>query len=80
MSTSEELIALHEARPFRPFNIHVADSRRFAVGHPEFLARSPDTSTLIYWHDGGRLEFLDLTLVAGLEQAERKAAAGKKKK
>jgi len=80
MKTSEELISFHDARPFRSFIIHLADQRQFRVDHPEFLMRSPDTSTLIYWHDGRRFEIVDLELVTSLELAKPKAAAGRGKK
>ena len=35
---SDHLHALHSARPFRPFVIHVADGRDLQINHPEFLA------------------------------------------
>jgi hypothetical protein len=44
----DELINYHDRRPFRPFAIHLSDGRSFEVNHPEFMARSPNASAIIY--------------------------------
>jgi hypothetical protein len=49
MATSQ-LKQLHEARPFQPFEIHVADGDVISVPHPEFLWITP----------GGRIAWIAL--------------------
>jgi hypothetical protein len=39
--TIEQLRQMHQARPFRPFRVHMADGRHLDVAHPEFLAHTP---------------------------------------
>jgi hypothetical protein len=45
--TIEQLRLLHQARPFRPFTIHLADGRQVHVPHNEFLSFSPSGRTII---------------------------------
>ena len=64
--TIERLRELHEARPFRPFRIRVADGHVLNVPHPELL--SHDGGRTIYVHTGPEQgEFVDLLLVTSLE-------------
>ena len=39
--TIEQLRQMHQARPFAPFRVHMADGRHLDVDHPEFLAQTP---------------------------------------
>lgn len=64
--TTEQLRQEHEARQFRPFDIHLADGRTFHVDHPEFLARSPSVRSAILYGTGGNFEVIDLLLVTSL--------------
>ena len=43
--TVELLRKMHRARPFEPFDIHVADGRSLPVPHPKFLAVPPPRFT-----------------------------------
>ena len=63
----KKLMELHQARPFRPFAIHAADGRSFAIPHNEFLAFDPDGDTLVAYQPGGGLSILDLELITELE-------------
>lgn len=63
----EQLQAIHQAAPFRPFTIHVADGRQFDVPHREFLSHSPRGRTIIVYHDDDSFSVLDLLLVTELE-------------
>lgn len=79
--SKDELVSYHDKRPFRPFAIHLTDGRSFDVHHPEFLARSPDASTLIYWFDLGRREEIDSHHITSLEQLPEKTTTnGPRKK
>lgn len=72
--TIEQLRKLHQARPFRPFIIQVADGRQFRVRHNEFLSHSETGRTVVVHGPGDSFEMLDLLLVTGLE-VESGAAA-----
>ncbi len=65
--TIEQLRKLHQARPFRPFRVHLADSRAFEVKHPEFLARSESGRTISIADSDDAFEIIDLLLVTSLE-------------
>ena len=76
----DDLILFHDKRPFRPFAIHLSDGRSLPVHHPEFLARSPDMNTLVYWHDGARIETVDSEHVTSLEQMPAQTSVRRKRK
>jgi hypothetical protein len=65
--TIEQLRAVHQAAPFRPFTIHVADGRQFHVPHREFLSHSPAGRTVIVYNKDDSFSILDLLLVTELE-------------
>jgi hypothetical protein len=65
--TIEQLRHLHQAQPFQPFDIHLADGRSLPVEHPEFLAQSPTGRTIAVGHADGVLEIVDLLLVVSLK-------------
>ena len=64
--TTERLKELHEARPFRPFIICLADGRRVRVTHPEALARREGGRTIVVLDPRDRAHHIDLLLVAQL--------------
>jgi hypothetical protein len=59
---------LHQARPFRPFRLHLADGRDFDVPHAELMAVSPGGRTLSIYVDEGWIEHIDLLLVTSIEE------------
>jgi hypothetical protein len=65
--TVEQLKNVHQAKPFRPFTIHMGDGRTFRIEHPEFLSRSPSGRTIIVHQSDESFRVLDLLLVTGLE-------------
>jgi hypothetical protein len=65
--TVEQLRRVHQASPFRPFTIHVADGREYRVRHPELLSHSETGRTVIVHLGGDDFEVLDLLLVTGIE-------------
>ncbi|MBW3543801.1 MAG: hypothetical protein KY476_26430 [Planctomycetes bacterium] len=75
--TIEQLRRLHEARPFKPFRIHIADGRAFEIRHPEFLARFPSGRTMFVVTGDEAYEIIDLLLVTTLEVLEGSGAGGK---
>ena len=62
----ESLDALHRARPFRPFTIHLGDGRSVRVTHPELLARGGRT-LVVFEQPGNRMRIVDLMLVTELQ-------------
>jgi len=63
----EQLKQMHSARPFQPFDIHLADGRTLSVEHPEFLAQSSVGRTIAVSHPDGVIEIVDLLLVVSLK-------------
>ena len=63
----EELRSLHQACPFRPFVIHMADGRTFSIPHNEFLAYDQDGGMLVALRNDHTFSILDLDLVTELE-------------
>jgi hypothetical protein len=72
--TIEQLKEMHQARPFRPFRIHLADGQHLDVLHPEFLSQSKSGRTIsVAAEDGDYLKVVDLLLVTMLEPINGKA-------
>jgi len=65
--TIEQLRRFHQARPFMPFRVHIADGRQLDVRHPEFLAHTPAGRTIMIAADDDSFEVVDLLLVTSLE-------------
>ena len=61
--TSEQLRAVHEAKPFKPFTVHMADGTSVAVGHPELLWRTQGGRTIFINTAGEDVTIIDLLLV-----------------
>jgi hypothetical protein len=66
--TIEQLRRHLEQRPFKPFDIHLADGRSLPVEHPELMARSPSGRTALLFIDEGTVETIDLLLVTSLTE------------
>jgi hypothetical protein len=65
--TIEQVRKLHQARPFRPFEIHMGDGRSVPVPHPEVLAIIPPGRTIVVGLADGTAEIIDLLLVTSLK-------------
>jgi hypothetical protein len=65
--TAEQLRAMREAHPFRPFTIHLGDGRTFIVPHRDFVSQSPGGRTIIIYVSGESFSVVDLFLVTELE-------------
>jgi len=65
--TIEQLRAVHQARPFLPFTMHLADGRSYMIPHTEFLSHSPNGRTVIVFKNDDAFEIIDLLLVVGIE-------------
>jgi hypothetical protein len=62
----EDLRNVLSAKPFQPFELHVADGRRLPIPHPEFLAVFPHGRSAIIFEEDGSFHVIDLLLVTGL--------------
>jgi hypothetical protein len=65
--TIEQLRQMHSARPFKPFEIHLADSRALTVEHPEMLLQSQSGRTIAVARPDDTIEIIDLLLVVSLK-------------
>ena len=65
--TIEQLRAVYQAHPFRPFTLHLADGEKLHVPHADFLSHSPTGRTLIVYADDDSFSIVDLLLVTRLE-------------
>jgi hypothetical protein len=68
--TIEQLRRMHQARPFLPFRVHMADGRHLDVEHPEFLAHTPSGRTVMIARPDEAFEIVDLLLVTSLEPTD----------
>jgi hypothetical protein len=74
--TIEQLRSAHQARPFQPFTMFIADGRKLHVPHQEFLSSHPKGRTLIVYHEDGSFSIVDLLLVTELEIHAGKSPPG----
>jgi hypothetical protein len=65
--TIEQIRKMHQARPFEPFDVHLADGRSVPVEHPEMLAITPPGRTIGVGLADGTIEIIDLLLVTSLK-------------
>ena len=78
--TIEQLRQMQQARPFRPFRVHMADGRHLDVVHPEFLAHTPTGRTVMIARPDESFEVIDLLLVTSLEPIDGKPRSGRQRK
>jgi hypothetical protein len=74
--TAEQLRAMREAQPFKPFIIHLADGRSLPVSHRDFVSQSPSGRTIIVYKSDEAFNIVDLYLVTDLEVQESAETAG----
>lgn len=75
--TAEQLRAMREVQPFRPFTIHLADGRALTVPHRDFVSQSPGGRTIIVYRSDESFSLVDLYLVTELEvQAQADSESG----
>lgn len=65
--TIEQLRAVYQAQPFRPFTLHLADGEKLHVPHADFFSHSPNGRTLIVYAEDDSFSIVDLLLVTRLE-------------
>jgi hypothetical protein len=71
--TIEQLDQLHQARPFQPFTIHLADGTKHRVVSPEFLARTKGGRTIAVSAGRDAVAIIDLLLVTKITKGNGEA-------
>jgi hypothetical protein len=77
--TTEQLKNVHEAKPFRPFTIHLADGTSLDVSHPEILWRTQGGRTIFVNTSGEHVAIVDLLLVTKLTVHNGSASSKRKR-
>jgi hypothetical protein len=65
--TIEQLRAVHQASPFQPFTLHLADGKVLRVPHRELLSHSESGRTIVVHQPNETFSVVDLLLVTRLE-------------
>ena len=78
--TVERIKELYEAKPFRPFFLHLADGREIPVQHPEFMLVAPSGRTVVVIQPDDRLNIVDLLLVTDVEIKPSANGSGRRRK
>ena len=65
--TIEQVRARYNAKPFRPFIIHLADGPQIPVLSQEFMLTAPSGRTIFVVQPDDTLHIIDLLLVTDLE-------------
>ena len=65
--TIQQLDKAHQARPFVPITLLMADGRSYHVPHPEFMARSPTGRTVTVYEPDDTASLLDLLLMTSIQ-------------
>jgi hypothetical protein len=71
---------LHEARPFRPFTLTLADGRKLAVPHNEFLSLFPSGRFAVLTHADDGFTVIEMLMVTSVDVKVRASAAGGRRK
>lgn len=64
--TVDQLRAFHQAQPFRPFFLHIADGRTISVHHPEFMAYAGGRTVFVGQPDES-FEVVDVLMITSIE-------------
>jgi len=65
--TIQPIRSLYNARPFRPFTLHLTDGRSFFVQHPEHIASSSSGRTVAVYQPDDTSQIIDIQFVADVE-------------
>jgi hypothetical protein len=76
--TIEQLRKFYQARPFKAFDIYLADGRSLPVERPEVLAIPPPGRTIGVALADGTIEIVDLLLVTSLKPRPDGAPRGRR--
>ena len=72
---------MHNAVPFKPFSLVLADGRAFHVPHPDFLSVSPKGTVVSLWAEDGHIGgYWDTALVAEIRMDGNGAKSARRRK
>lgn len=79
--TIQQLKAVYDAEPFRPFVIHLDDGRTTPVESRDFIMASPSGRRIVVWHaPKSAFQIIDLPQVAGVEVKRAGNGSGRRRK
>jgi len=78
--TTEQLDSMHQARPFQPFTIYLADGTKHRVVSPEFLSRTQGGRTIFASTGGENTAVIDLLLVTKIVTGTANGARRRRRK
>jgi hypothetical protein len=77
---TEQLDAIHTAKPFRAFTLHLADGTKHVVAHPEMMWRTPGGRTAFVSLGGEKVAIVDLLLVTQITHGNGSSARQRKRR
>lgn len=77
--TIEQVKQFYNAKPFQPFQMHMADGRHVKVASREFLAAAPSGRTVVVYDPDDSFHVIDLLLVTGLKVSAQTNGGGKRR-
>ena len=77
--TIDQIRTLHQAKPFKPFTIHVADGASYEVQHAENLMQSQGGRTLAVSAGGDAVAIVDLLLVTRITMGNGSAGSRRRR-
>jgi hypothetical protein len=78
--SSDEVRNMLRAKPFRPFQINLADGDSFQIVHPDFAIISPSGQTIVAYTPKNEMKIIDLFLVTSIEHVNGRARKARKKR
>jgi hypothetical protein len=77
---AEDIRRVHDAVPFHPFSVVLADGCAFPVPHHDFLSIAPKGNALVLWaEDGGIGSYLDTALIAEIRMKTNGVRRGRRR-
>ena len=76
---AKQLREVHQARPFQPFTLCLADGKEVSVDHPELLMITPGGRTVVVAVNDDAVKILDTLLITSIELNGRKPRQRRKK-
>ncbi len=66
---SDSLRELIQAKPFRPFDLVLANNDRIRITHPEWIMHPQGARSAVVWSPDDRVRIIDVGLVLELDVA-----------
>lgn len=76
--TLNQLRAVHQAKPFRPFTLQLADENEAHVRHPELMLLTPGGRTIVVATSDEDIQIIDSLLVTAIRLGDGRARRRKK--